>query len=191
MRNHLLSRSCDIIYRSRRMISRGRRQFWQAAESVATSSTSAVYFLRSIALPSIPLPFLSFRFFFSAFADASIRESLRRSPPRDLENDVSGSPKPADEIGMIDGVSFVRVIRLHYTSSCAFRLYVCTYVGVATCRVAFPLPFAYSATPPPGLDLSWDLYPSHSAHTRFTLSVNSHNLTFIPHRTYFLYFLTS
>lgn len=131
--------------------------------------------------------FLSSRFFFSAFADASIRESLRRSPlPRDLENDVSGSPKPADEIGMIDGVSFVRVIRLHYTSSCAFRLYVCTCVGVATCRVAFPLPFAYSATPPPALDLSWDLYLSHSAHTRFALSVNSHNLTFIPWRMYFL-----
>ena len=96
-------------------------------------------------------------FFFSAFADASIRESLRRSPPpRDLENDVSGSPKPADEIEMIDGVSFVRVIRLHYTSSCAFCLYMCLYmrVGVATCRVAFPLPFAYSATPPPVLNLS-------------------------------------
>lgn len=35
---------------------------------------------------------------------ASIRES-RGVPARDLENDVSGPPKPPDEIRMIDGVS--------------------------------------------------------------------------------------
>lgn len=189
MRNHLLSSSRDIIYRSWRVISRGRCQFWQAAESVASRRRRRLRFISS-ALSHFHR-FLSrsslLDFFSSAFADASIRESLQRSPPRDLENDVSGSPKPADEIGMIDGVSFVRVIRLHYTSSCAFRLYVCTYVGVATCRVAFPLPFAYSATPPPALDLSWDLYSSHSAHTRFALSVNSHNLTFILQRIYLFY----
>lgn len=172
------------------MISRGRCQFWQATKSVATPCDVCGLFppLYRTSLKSSFVPLFQIFFFSSAFADASIRESLQRSPPRDLENDVSGSPKPADEIGMIDGVSFVRVIRLHYTSSCVFRLYVCTYVGVATCRVAFPLPFAYSATPPLALDLSWDLYPSHSTHTRFALSVNSHNLTFIPHRVYFFTF---
>lgn len=147
------------------------------AEGVATLQTSAGLFpprssCRASFLPPPPTsPFslwilFSFYFFLDFCRRVDLGISRRDSPSRDLENDVSGSPKPADETGMIDGVSFVRVIRLHYTSSCASRLCmwlrvytlpcldVCVRVGVATCRVAFSLPFAYSAIPPLALDLS-------------------------------------
>lgn len=70
-------------------------------------------------------PLSSLGFFSRRRVDPGISPT-NSAAARDLENDVSRSPKLADEIGMIDGVSFVRVIRLHYTSSCA-RLYVPLY----------------------------------------------------------------
>lgn len=125
------------------------------AEGVATLQTSAGLFpprssCRASFLPPPPTsPFslwilFSFYFFLDFCRRVDLGISRRDSPSRDLENDVSGSPKPADETGMIDGVSFVRVIRLHYTSSCASRLCmwlrVCTRSPVSMCACVWVLP---------------------------------------------------
>lgn len=89
------------------------------------------YFLRALELPpprgSQPPTHAARR------GVTSIQES-RGIPARDLENDVSGSPKPPDEIRMIDGVSlsFAGIAPLHYTVSCT--RYVDPYVRGVSVR---------------------------------------------------------